>query len=84
MEEQFARPFTGWQVGAWYAPDITSDKVNGIGSWFKAELVGYICTVTLWFCWDAIVHLAAAWAFAEDWRHLISWSRLASTIPLAV
>jgi len=42
MEEQTGRAFSGGQVGAWYAPNITSDKTSGIGSWSKATLIGYL------------------------------------------
>ena len=31
-------------MGPWYAPNITSDKVSGIGSWSKAEVVQYLKT----------------------------------------
>ncbi|WP_241127498.1 cytochrome c [Novosphingobium terrae] len=35
---------TGGAVGAWYAPNITSDKVSGIGGWSDAELAAYLKT----------------------------------------
>jgi mono/diheme cytochrome c family protein len=44
MQERGSRAFAGAQVGAWYAPNITSDKVNGIGAWSKAELAAYLRT----------------------------------------
>jgi mono/diheme cytochrome c family protein len=44
MEEQPSLAFSGGQVGAWYAPNITSDKASGIGSWPKAILVNYLRT----------------------------------------
>lgn len=31
-------------VGPWYAPNITSDKVSGIGGWSDGELVQYLRT----------------------------------------
>ncbi len=34
----------GGQVGPWYAPNITSDKVSGIGDWTTDELVAYLST----------------------------------------
>ncbi len=35
---------SGGQVGSWYAPNITSDKTAGIGSWTEDELVQYLKT----------------------------------------
>lgn len=34
----------GGSVGAWHAPNITSDATHGIGSWTEAELVTYLRT----------------------------------------
>jgi len=42
MEERSGLAFAGGQVGAWYAPNITSDKNSGIGSWSKPALIGYL------------------------------------------
>jgi mono/diheme cytochrome c family protein len=42
MEERSGLAFAGGQVGAWYAPNITSDKIRGIGSWSKPVLIGYL------------------------------------------
>ena len=42
MQEQTSRDFSGAQVGPWYAPNITSDPVSGVGSWTKKELVAYL------------------------------------------
>ncbi|MBM6550569.1 c-type cytochrome [Marinomonas ostreistagni] len=44
MQEQGDQFLAGAQVGPWYAPNITSDKVSGIGSWSKAEVVQYLKT----------------------------------------
>ncbi|QEI07159.1 cytochrome c [Pigmentiphaga aceris] len=44
MQELGDRDLSGAQVGAWYAPNITSDKVYGIGSWSREELVTYLKT----------------------------------------
>lgn len=35
---------SGGSVGAWYAPNITSDAKSGIGGWSEAELVQYLKT----------------------------------------
>jgi hypothetical protein len=35
---------TGGSVGSWYAPNITSDKVSGIGGWSDEELASYLKT----------------------------------------
>jgi len=42
MQERTDLAFAGGQVGAWYAPNITSDATNGIGSWSKPVLIGYL------------------------------------------
>lgn len=44
MQEQASLNLSGAQVGPWFAPDITSDKVTGIGSWTQEELVAYLKT----------------------------------------
>lgn len=44
MQEETSKNLGGAQVGPWYAPDITSDKVTGIGSWTQQELVDYLKT----------------------------------------
>ncbi|WP_207796551.1 cytochrome c [Sphingomonas oleivorans] len=36
--------FAGGQVGSWYAPNITSDKLSGIGGWTDEELFSYLKT----------------------------------------
>jgi mono/diheme cytochrome c family protein len=47
MQELAARSLAGAQVGAWYAPNITSDPVSGIGSWSRDELIRYLQTGSL-------------------------------------
>jgi mono/diheme cytochrome c family protein len=42
MQEETSRFLAGAQIGSWYAPNITSDQVSGIGSWTKDELVAYL------------------------------------------
>ena len=44
MQEETSRALSGAQVGPWYAPNITSDPVSGIGSWTKEELAAYLRT----------------------------------------
>lgn len=44
MQEDSARYLAGAQVGAWHAPNITSDPEAGIGSWSKEEIVAYLAT----------------------------------------
>jgi mono/diheme cytochrome c family protein len=44
MQEQTSRALSGAQVGPWYAPNITSDPLSGIGSWTKGDLVAYLRT----------------------------------------
>lgn len=38
------KALAGGQVGAWFAPNITSDVVSGIGSWSREEIVRYLRT----------------------------------------
>ena len=47
MAEQSRRQFAGTRVGGWYAPNITSDPVSGIGAWPRDELVQYLKTGAL-------------------------------------
>jgi mono/diheme cytochrome c family protein len=44
MQEEGSRALSGAQVGPWYAPNITSDPISGIGRWTKEELVAYLRT----------------------------------------
>jgi mono/diheme cytochrome c family protein len=44
MQEEKSLNLSGAQVGPWYAPDITNDKVHGIGNWSQQELVTYLKT----------------------------------------
>ena len=45
MAEDLGQPFlSGANVGAWFAPNITSDPVQGIGGWSDDELVQYLKT----------------------------------------
>jgi fructose 5-dehydrogenase cytochrome subunit len=44
MQERDGQAFAGGPVGAWYAPNITSDVNSGIGSWNQSDLVQYLQT----------------------------------------
>lgn len=44
MQEKTGKALQGAHVGAWFAPDITSSSVNGIGSWSVEELMTYLAT----------------------------------------
>jgi mono/diheme cytochrome c family protein len=44
MQEEASRALSGAQVGPWYAPNITSDPISGIGRWTKEELASYLRT----------------------------------------
>lgn len=44
MQEKDSEALTGAQVGPWYAPNITADPVNGIGTWSKEDLITYLRT----------------------------------------
>lgn len=42
MAESGSQYLGGGSVGGWYAPDITSDPISGIGGWSEDELVQYL------------------------------------------
>jgi len=44
MEELTSKDLAGGPVGEWYAPNITSDPVSGIGAWKRDELAAYLRT----------------------------------------
>jgi fructose 5-dehydrogenase cytochrome subunit len=44
MQEETSRALSGAQVGPWYAPNITSDPISGIGSWSQEDLAAYLRT----------------------------------------
>lgn len=44
MQESKSAALGGSPLGAWYAPNITSDRVSGIGGWSKAEIGQYLST----------------------------------------
>ena len=42
MGRETGRAYAGGPIGSWYAPNITSDAVSGVGGWSHAELVQYL------------------------------------------
>jgi mono/diheme cytochrome c family protein len=42
--ETLSKSLGGAQLGSWYAPNISSDAISGIGGWSQAELVAYLRT----------------------------------------
>jgi mono/diheme cytochrome c family protein len=44
MAESGSSTLAGGSVGSWYAPNITSDKVSGIGGWSDEDLTRYLKT----------------------------------------
>jgi mono/diheme cytochrome c family protein len=44
MQEKTGAALSGGPLGAWYAPNITSDKVSGIGGWSHQEIAQYLST----------------------------------------
>lgn len=44
MQEKESEAFTGAQVGPWFAPNITANKVSGIGQWSQQDLITYLQT----------------------------------------
>lgn len=44
MAERGELALSGASIGSWYAPNITSDKLAGIGGWSREELYRYLKT----------------------------------------
>ncbi|ARJ42386.1 cytochrome C [Pantoea alhagi] len=44
MQEKQDEAFTGAQVGPWFAPNITANRVSGIGEWSQQDLITYLKT----------------------------------------
>jgi len=44
MGEKRGSALAGAPLGPWYAPNITSDNISGVGGWSDAELVQYLKT----------------------------------------
>jgi mono/diheme cytochrome c family protein len=44
MQPDASKPYAGGDVDDWYAPNITSDSVHGIGGWSEDDLVQYLKT----------------------------------------
>ncbi|GGZ97094.1 hypothetical protein DC083_04760 [Ignatzschineria ureiclastica] len=44
LAENYQQYLSGGDAGGWHAPNITSDKVSGIGNWSKEELFTYLKT----------------------------------------
>ncbi|AIF48280.1 c-type cytochrome [Dyella japonica] len=44
MQELSRQAYAGAPLGSWYAPNITSDPVSGLGGWSDAELGQYLKT----------------------------------------
>jgi mono/diheme cytochrome c family protein len=44
MQEVGSQAFAGGSLGDWYAPNITSDTLGGIGGWSDAQLAQYLKT----------------------------------------
>ncbi|MEG0184073.1 MAG: cytochrome c [Stenotrophomonas sp.] len=44
MQEDSSKALSGGSLGMWYAPNITSHKVSGIGSWTDQEVAQYLKT----------------------------------------
>lgn len=44
MQERNDQALAGGSLGAWYAPNITSDPVSGVGGWSRGDMVAYFKT----------------------------------------
>lgn len=44
MQESKSAPLSGGPLGSWFAPNITPDKVSGIGGWSREEIARYLST----------------------------------------
>ncbi|QEO18758.1 c-type cytochrome [Acetobacter vaccinii] len=42
MQEETSKALGGASLGSWYAPNITSDKISGIGSWSQDSIKTYL------------------------------------------
>ncbi|EFG84685.1 cytochrome c [Novacetimonas hansenii] len=42
MQEEASQALGGGSLGSWYAPNITSDKISGIGNWSQDEIKTYL------------------------------------------
>jgi mono/diheme cytochrome c family protein len=42
MQPETSKRFAGGEIDDWYAPNITSDPVHGIGGWSEDDLVQYL------------------------------------------
>jgi mono/diheme cytochrome c family protein len=47
MSEDAGVALAGGKLGAWYAPNISSDLISGIGGWSQTDLVQYLGTGNL-------------------------------------
>jgi mono/diheme cytochrome c family protein len=63
MEEKSGQFLGGAEVGSWYAPNITSDAVSGIGGWSAQNIAAYLKTGIL------PDHARAAGSMAEAVDH---------------
>ncbi|ALM81848.1 cytochrome c [Bordetella sp. N] len=66
MAEDDSRALGGATLGKWYAPNISSDPVHGIGGWSQEDLVAYLKTGR------APGHALAAGPMAEAIDHSFS------------
>ena len=44
MAEVGSQKLAGAELGSWHAPNITSDKISGIGGWTDVEIAAYLKT----------------------------------------
>lgn len=44
MAEDYNQYLSGGNANGWYAPNITPDKISGIGDWDKNEIISYLTT----------------------------------------
>ena len=47
MQTKSGLELAGAQIGPWYAPNVTSDPISGVGSWSAEDLVRYLQTGAL-------------------------------------
>ncbi len=79
MEPLNAKAYSGGVVDNWYAPNITSDKMRGIGSWPDQELFSYLKTGLskekgpIVGPMSQVVHESLSYLSAEDLNAIVAY-----------
>lgn len=81
MQEEASKALGGGSLGSWYAPNITSDKISGIGNWSQDEIKTYLKSGHI----DGLAQAAGGMgeAVEHSFQHLTEADLNALTIYLA-